>query len=156
MSTKFTRSPSGSYELVDSHSLNLMQAMGGIQQRIVVWLISRLKQDGFDDLTASQLQFLGALDCGPNHAAQIAREMGITRQAVYKTIRELEKAGWLETHADKDRANQRVIHFTLEGERMMALARRYFADLDSQLSDEFTDEELTTIIRFMTFSPSSN
>ena len=127
MSTKLTRnentSPRASFELPNSHSLSLTMAMDEFQKRIIDWLLKRLIEQEFSELTPGYLTFLGALDCGPNYASKLARGMGISRQAVHKKIKELESLGWLETKTDTDVGNQRVILFTREGERMMSSAR---------------------------------
>lgn len=81
----------------------------------------------------SHLAFLGALDCGPNGAAQIAGDLGIARQAVRKKVKELEACVWLQTAPDPIRGNQRVIPFTNEGERMMSEVRALFQQLDDRL-----------------------
>lgn len=154
MSTKLTRkSPNAGYDLVDSHALALTQAAGAFQDKMVGWLLTRLSTDGFETLTAAQLGFLGALDCGPNHASKLARTLGISRQAVHKTVRELERAGWLATRPDEDLGNQRAIVFTNEGERMMAAARNHFLDLDAALVREFGTDSLDHLTRLLEFDP---
>lgn len=133
MSTRITTSSHG-YDLADSASLALIQAIGGFQARILEWLVKELWKEGFSELTPTMLTFLGALDCGTNHASALARDLNVSRQAIHKQVRELEKLGWLATEPHPDKGNQRVIVFTAEGERMMSAARALFADLDHRLS----------------------
>ena len=131
------------YDLADSASLALIQAIGGFQTRILDWLVRELRKEGFSELTPSMLTFLGVLDCGINHASALARDLNVSRQAIHKQVRELEKLGWLATEPHPEKGNQRVIVFTSEGERMMSAARALFADLDNRLSDALpadTDE----------------
>jgi len=133
----------------------MIQAMDAYLDRISAWLLDKLADDGFAKLTASQLEFLGALDCGTNHASNLARVLGISRQAVHKTVRELERAGWLSTDTDAKVGNQRIILFTAEGERMMSAARKHFFDLDKALLREFDKESLQRVIRLLQFDPRS-
>lgn len=153
MSTKFTKKSPTGIDLVDSHALALTQAVRGFQGRIVAWLLGELAAEGFTPLSVGQLSFLGALDCGPNHASEIARGLGLSRQAVHKTVRELEEAGWLETGPDERLGNQRIIRFTPEGEAMMASARRLFAMLDERLLLEFGEDGVQGLRRFLDFEP---
>ena len=154
MSTKLTRKPSAAgYDLVDSHALALTQATETFRERMVLWLLARLKEDGFEGLKANQLTFLGSLDCGVNFAAGLARTLGISRQAVHKTVRELERAGWLATRPDDDLGNQRVIVFTEEGERMMACARKHFLNLDTLLLQKFGEGLLADLQNLLDFDP---
>lgn len=134
MSTKFTTSTnSPAYEMADSRSLKLVHLTSDFERRTQKWLVGLLHRQGYAGLTQSQLSFLGALDCGPNGASQIANDLGITRQAVHKTVKELETCGWLTSDADPTRRNQRIISFTNEGERMMSEARALFKQLDERL-----------------------
>jgi len=156
LSTKLTKkSPLAGYDLAASHALALTQSSEMFQQRIVAWLLLKLAEDGFDELKASQLSFLGSLDCGTNYAAELARALGITRQAIHKTVRELEGAGWLATKPNAQLANQRAITFTTEGERMMSRARLHFLELDTILIKQFGEDSLATLGRLLAFDPNA-
>jgi DNA-binding MarR family transcriptional regulator len=156
MSTKLTRkSPTAGYDLDESHALALTQATEVFRDRMIVWLLSKLTNDGFEGLKASQLTFLGSLDCGVNFAAELARTLRISRQAVHKTVRELETAGWLATRPDEKLGNQRVIVFTEEGERMMSHARAHFLEFDTLLLREFGKERLVEFQGFLSFDPNN-
>ena len=157
MSTRLTRkSPAAGYDLVDSQALALTQSSEAFRDRMVKWLLLRLEDDGFQGLKTNQLSFLGSLDCGVNYAAELARVLGISRQAVHKTVRELEPAGWLTTRPDRQLGNQRVIVFTDEGERMMSLARAHFLELDNQLVKKFGKKRLADIQKLLLFDPLSS
>jgi len=150
MSTKLTTiSRSPAYEMADSRSLRLVHLALNFERRAQKWLIELLHARGFDDLTQSQLSFLGALDCGPNSASQIANNLGITRQAVHKTVKELETFGWLQSEADPVRRNQRIITFTDEGERMMSEARALFKQLDQTLFANWDAEQIDAMFAIL-------
>ena len=74
---------------------------------------------------------------------------------MHKVVRELERAGWLTTKTDTQLGNQRVIRFTVEGERMMALARQNLSELDNVLLSKFGDDGFETVSRFLDFDPSA-
>jgi DNA-binding MarR family transcriptional regulator len=150
MSTKLTTSnTSPAYEMADSRSLRLVHLASSFEKRAQKWLVDLLHSRGFDELTQSQLNFLGALDCGPNNASQIANDLGITRQAVHKTVKELESAGWLESNADPIRRNQRIITFTDEGERMMSEARALFKQLDERLFADWSSTQIDAVFALL-------
>ena len=134
MSTKFTRtSPLAGYDLVESNSLDVLIGLGAFRDTVLNWLVRSLSEHGFKSLSASQLGFLGALDCGPNHAAKLARDLGISRQAVHKITKDMVANGWLEMLPDPDFGNRKAIQFTSEGERMMSLSRSLFLELDAKI-----------------------
>ncbi|MEP0963775.1 MAG: MarR family winged helix-turn-helix transcriptional regulator [Roseobacter sp.] len=143
MSTKLTTSiASPTYEMANSRSLKLVLLTSNFERRAQKWLVKLLRNRGFDSLTQSQLSFLGALDCGPNYASQIAIDLGISRQAVHKSVKELVASGWLKSEADQIRRNQRIVTFTNEGERMMSEARALFQHLDNKLFAGWEEQEI--------------
>ncbi|MEM9059499.1 MAG: MarR family winged helix-turn-helix transcriptional regulator [Pseudomonadota bacterium] len=142
MSTKLTRSPKAGYELAESRSLRLVFQLDAFRDRMLAWLLQHLRDDGFPALTSKHLTFMGELDCGTNHASELARRLAVSRQAIHKSVAELTAIGWLETTQNPDLGNQKVIEFTAEGERLMARARHYFALLDGSLEDRFGSEML--------------
>jgi DNA-binding MarR family transcriptional regulator len=121
------------FELVESRSLEMLIGLQSCRDKLITWLINELGKQGFPNVTPSQISFLGTMDCGPNHAANIARNLNISRQAVHKIIGDLDACGWLETKGDPSLKNRKTIHFTAEGERMMAVTRMLFRDLDTML-----------------------
>ena len=150
MSTKLTtKSKPPAYEMADSLSLKLVHVTTDFERRAQRWMINLLHDRGFIDLTQSQLSFLGALDCGPNSASQIANDLGITRQAVHKTVKELEACGWLASTVDPIRRNQRTITFTDEGERMMSEARALFKQLDDKLFAGWDPEQIASVFALL-------
>lgn len=150
MSTKMTTSTaSPAYEMADSRSLKLVHLVSSFERRVQKWLVDLLHDRGFTGLTQSQLSFLGALDCGPNSASQIANDLGVTRQAVHKTVKELEVFGWLNSEADPIRRNQRIITFTDEGERMMSEARALFEQLDERLFANWKSNEIEAVFSLL-------
>ncbi len=114
--------------MVDSYSLRLYHASRAFQARVADALIRRLEERGYTRLGSSQLGFLAELDCGPNHAAELARRTGVSRQAVHKLARDLAEQGILEFSVDEVRRNQNVITFTAAGTALMAECRKLLAD----------------------------
>ena len=150
MSTKLTtfKNPPA-YEMAESRSLKLVHLTSNFERRAQKWLVDLLHGRGFDGLTRSQLSFLGALDCGPNYASKIADDLGISRQAVHKTVKELETCGWLQSEADQVLRNQRIITFTDEGERMMSEARALFRELDQRLFAGWDPERIDAVFALL-------
>lgn len=150
LSTNMTRTDiSPAYEMADSRSLRLVHLASNFERRAQKWLVDHLRDRGFTELTQSQLNFLGTLDCGPTSASQVAQRLGITRQAVHKTVRELETCGWLSSDADPILRNQRVITFTNEGERMMSEARALFQQLDKRLFEDWDAARLDEVFALL-------
>jgi len=128
MSTQLTKDGVG---LVDSRSLKLAFASRRLHEAILHRVASRLMEMGYESATPAALDFLGALECGDNHASEIARMMGVSRQWVAKNVAQFCRLGYLEQISATGRGKRIV--FTPRGEALMADARRELAALDAIL-----------------------
>jgi len=119
--------------MAESLSLRLFQAARGYQARLAEALSRQLTESHGWDIPPGQLGFLGALICGVNSPSDIARSLGISRQATQKQARDLAEAGYLSIHRDPKRGNRTVITFTDAGARLMADCRAELAAMDAAL-----------------------
>jgi DNA-binding MarR family transcriptional regulator len=119
--------------MADSRMLQLFQACRRLQERLTDTLVARLRDRGYAGVTAGHLTFLAELECGENHAAELARRTGISRQAVHKQVKELAALGLLAERPDARRRNQRTIVFTDWGVQLIADARSILAEMDAAL-----------------------
>lgn len=100
---------------------------------------------GHTELTTSHLLFFYSLDCGLTHASAVARRMGSTRQAVYKTTKELQRLSILELLPAPDNKRQKVISMTPRGERVALDARECVASIEKHLAKQLGE----TVMRQM-------
>ena len=126
--------------MVDSRSLQLATLSASARDRLVRWVADGLRDDGFDDVSPSTLEFLDALDCGVNVASEIARSLGVSRQMVAKTVKELCQLDYLAQL--EGRGKQKKIIFTDRGERLMARVRQRLRELDTVLEEEIGSRRL--------------
>lgn len=140
MSTRLTKND---IPMVDSQSLKLVYAASSVDEKIVNYLSRSLKEKGYDSVTPAVLNFLGAMECGVNFGSDIARNLGVSRQMVAKTVRELCDVGYLQQLAAEGR--QKQIIFTFRGEQLISDARHLLSEMDKILNQKFGREnfELT-------------
>lgn len=141
MSTRFTKN---GVPLVESHSLQLIQSTARLNDAITHYLSQRLVEKGYTSLTPSLLSFLGILECGVNYGSEIARNLGVTRQMVAKTVKELCGLGYLQQKSGTGK--QKEIHFTQTGEYLMSDARQLLADVDDVLFKGLERSDPTKVI----------
>jgi DNA-binding MarR family transcriptional regulator len=60
--------------------------------------------------------------------------MGISRQAIYRTVREMQGLGLLRLEEDPDRGNQKLVVMTPDGTQLALQARTILAGLEQSLS----------------------
>ncbi len=128
MSTRLTYKP---ISMVDSISLQILLHASQVQVAISIYLSKHLQEKGYDSVTPAILGFISHLECGVNYGSEIARQMGVSRQMVAKTVKELCNAGYLEQK--KGHGKQKEIRFTKKGKQLVSDARTLLSGLDQIL-----------------------
>jgi len=114
-------------------------------QSVLRSLIFHLRECGYDKVTETHLVLFGNLDCGATHAAQIAQRMQVSRQAISKTLRELQVLGFIRLQTDPARQNQKLVVMTAHGMQLASDARRTLRMIEAQLAAELGQETMTAL-----------
>ncbi|MDO6765179.1 MarR family winged helix-turn-helix transcriptional regulator [Agarivorans sp. 1_MG-2023] len=142
MSTRLTRK---GVAMVDSRSLQLVMTGAKVQDLAGLYLCTALMGKGYRSITPNTLHFLSALECGINYGSEIARNLGVSRQMVAKTVKDLCLKGYLEQTDGVGK--QKQIVFTTQGELLMADARLLLVELDNKLTTEIGSECLAKVLK---------
>lgn len=99
-------------------------------ERVVLHVLERLQQQGFDDLDAAHLNLL--LYPGPQGArpSELAARRGISKQAANYLLGELERHGYLERRPDPDDGRSKRIALTRRGERAARTIREAVSEVE--------------------------
>ncbi len=87
---------------------------------------------------------LSALEYGVNYGSEIARNLGVSRQMVAKTVKELCRVNYLEQIEGVGK--QKQILFTERGEHLISDARKLLARLDDILSKAIGQKPLQATV----------
>lgn len=123
----------------------LGQALIHAHQWLSASLLNLMHERGHTELTSAHLTFFNSLNCGMTHASEVARRLGITRQAVYKITKGLQQIGALELKEDPDDGRQKVIAMTKHGERIALDARDCLSLVEHHLSRQIGPGKLETL-----------
>jgi DNA-binding MarR family transcriptional regulator len=102
------------------------------QDRLSAALLARLSPLA-PGLQPPHLALFAALDCGATHAASAADRLGISRQAVARTAREMEEMGLLTLVADSTARNRNLLVMTPAGEALAREGRAALEDMETGL-----------------------
>lgn len=97
--------------------------------------LDRLWEAGFTSVTSPQIVLFAHLECGATHASALAQRMGVSRQAVYRTLKELQVAGFLVLDDDPMVRNQKIIRMTETGVALATAGRSVLHEVEAQLSE---------------------
>lgn len=107
-------------------------------------LLAALEASDHKGYGKSDILMLANLDCGRTFPSELARRIGVSRQAVYKMLKNLEAKRIVALETDSERRNSKVIVITPEGERMirdaMTLLRGIEQDLRGNLTPKAVDQ----------------
>lgn len=130
MSTKFT-----THESPEELAEPLTVLLEAASQSVLQSLLERLRARGYRDVTVPHLILFGNLDCGATHAAQIAQRMQVSRQAISKTLRELQSLEFLRLEDDPQRRNQKIVVMTDLGMQFAIDARGALDETERALAE---------------------
>jgi len=86
-------------------------------------------------ITEPHLVLFGNLDCGATHAARIAQRMRVSRQAISKSLRELQRLGFIRLEDDPERRNQKLVVMTERGTELALEARGELREIEAEIAD---------------------
>jgi DNA-binding MarR family transcriptional regulator len=129
-----------------SAALDLMARMF---QR-VLWLDDGLQQRlhdrGWPDVSRAQSLVMLNVIAGITRPAEIARRVGVSRQAVHVTIAQMVELGILKLEADPDDARHKRVAITPFGETMRHAAQDSMGDLLGTLADRIGQDRLEALL----------
>lgn len=81
-------------------------------------IMSGVKRSEFAYITPAQSRLLVHMGGRPMPMPELARRLGISRQAVHKTVTELARRGILEIRDDPERRNAKLVVYTERGRQV--------------------------------------
>jgi len=106
------------------------------------------------DLSSARWQILGALERGPLSVAQIARNMGLSRQTVQRLADELEKTQFVRYAPNPDHKKAKLVFLTEKSQRVMKVLEqrqiRWANEVTGGVSAEEVEAALALIRKLRT------
>jgi DNA-binding MarR family transcriptional regulator len=138
-------------QVVEYHETMVTQP--GLQDKdLVLWtqllaevfnvqMLERLSRE-HPDVRYSHGFLIQQLVDGPRPVGEIAANLGVTSQAVSKTVRELERIGYVDRRADPADGRVRRVALTERGRAVLEAGRAVRAELNAELIAELGDEQV--------------
>lgn len=112
-------------------------------------VLARLAAKGFDDTKFGHGYIVQGLLAGDRTATDLAARLGISVQAVSKTVQEMEQLGYLDRVPDPSDGRARILRLSERGQANLAEARRARAEvmrrLEKRLGKKQTRETLKSL-----------
>lgn len=105
-------------------------------------LQSYVRARGWPVITRPQSMIMASIEMGVRQPAAIARQLGISRQAIHSTLKSMMDLGVVELVPHRDGKRGKVIVLTQEGERMREDARAAMKLMTDVLKDRLGAADL--------------
>jgi DNA-binding MarR family transcriptional regulator len=122
--------------------LDLASALSLAGSAVDRHVLQRLHDDGFPELRVGHGYVVQRLLVGPHTVTELAAGLGVTQQAVSKSVAEMVAAGLLDRVADPHDARRRPLVLSARGRAAVAAARAARADVERDLARATGDPDV--------------
>lgn len=109
-------------------------------------LQARLHDRGWPDISRPQSMVMTNIVSGIVRPSDIARNLGISRQAIHSTINQMVKLGMVKLDPDPDDRRHMIVSLTDTGARMRQDAQRAMDALADQLAERLGKERFEALL----------
>lgn len=109
-------------------------------------LQARLHERGWPDVSRPQSMIMTNIVSGIVRPSDIARNVGISRQAIHSTINQMAKLGIVELAPDPEDRRHMIVSLTDIGARMRRDAQRAMDSLADQLADRLGRDRFDALL----------
>jgi len=119
----------------------LLQAFRWFDESLRLSLVAR----GWPGHTHAQSLVFAHIDRQGVRISELARRVGVSRQAMHRTVGELVALGVMELAPDPTNRSARLVMLTEQGKSNIEAALAVFADLEAGLSDRLGQENAASL-----------
>lgn len=108
-------------------------------------LINILEIDEYTNLNNSHLLLLAQLNGAETYSSELAKRVGVSRQAVYRTLRELRSMGIVELHDVPGKGKRKLISFTPRGRKLIKKAVDALHEIEYHLGEQIGEDAVAQL-----------
>ncbi|SBV33556.1 Transcriptional regulator, MarR family [uncultured Sphingopyxis sp.] len=109
-------------------------------------LQARLHDHGWPDVNRPQSMVMTNIVSGIVRPSDIARNLGVSRQAIHSTINQMVKLGIVQLDVDPDDRRHMIVSLTDLGARMRKDAQRSMDALTAQIADRLGQDKFDALL----------
>jgi DNA-binding MarR family transcriptional regulator len=121
--------------------MNLMSALYWFDEA----LQAHIKAAGWETLTRTQSMVMANIAAGEHRATRLARNLGVTRQAISQMLSDMEARGLVEVKVDPDDKRARIVDFSPRTESLRGLAGEVLRGLEEKLGERIGRERFDAL-----------
>jgi len=105
-----------------------------------------LKERGWNDVTRSQSLILANITFGVRRASHLARNLGITRQAISQMLAEMERKGLLQSETDPADGRAQIVNFDDSSQSIRDDAMELLSNIETEVADRIGKKRFKALI----------
>jgi DNA-binding MarR family transcriptional regulator len=109
-------------------------------------VLRQLEEAGYGDVRVSHGYIFQGVLAGDTTITDLAKRLGVSVQAVSKSVIELEQAGYLHRRRSDDDGRARSIELTRRGRSMLATSRRARAEIAADVTEVLGTRRTATLL----------
>lgn len=109
-------------------------------------LQARLRSRGWPEVSRSQSMIMTYIVTGVVRPSDIARNMGLSRQAIHKTINQMVGLGIVQLAPDREDRRHKIVSLTEFGAQMRQDAQRAMDGLGEQVAEKLGQEDFDALL----------
>lgn len=112
-------------------------------------VLAAASRNGYGAVTPAMNRLFGHMRARPVGLSELARVMGISRQAVHEVVQQAESLGLVETVASEQDARVKLVRFSQAGWAMSDCAAREHEAIERELAAHIGEEDLQALRRIL-------
>jgi DNA-binding MarR family transcriptional regulator len=112
-------------------------------------IVARMADEGYDDVRTSHGYVFQGLLAGDRTVTELAHRLGVSVQAVSKSVQELEGAGYLRRARDDHDGRARRVALTERAEAMLAVSRQARLEVADAVTEQLGPRNARAFVRHL-------
>ena len=130
-----------SQSLSKVRDMHLGRMLLKLERQFTRQVLNKLADDGIIDITLRHFVIIPHIDHSGIRAVEIARQVGISKQAVSKLVDELVQKGYLELKADPTDGRALLVFMSHKGNDFLKLAIKHTQQVEKQWQNQVGKNE---------------
>jgi len=139
------RTPDARARRVANMTANLKQLLLSRSDWFAREILSGVRRSEYAYITPAQTRLLAHMGGKPASMSELARRLGISRQAVHKTVAELARRGILEIREDPERRNASLVVYTERGRQVNRAGAQIIERIEERIAERIGRERLAEL-----------
>jgi len=129
--------------------LHLGRMLLKLERKFTRQVLAKLAQDGLDDITLRHFVVIPFIDEKGIRAVEIARQVGISKQAVSKLVDELLQKGYVSLKADPNDGRASLVYMSAKGNEFLSRAIEHTKHVEASWQEAVGKKEFKVMKQAM-------